>query len=109
MTPTFRIEPSCKLLAVQPVMLFAALAVYAAFAQQALRVVRLTAGTNGTHTTKSRHYSGLALDFGYDHVPQHVRPKITETVRESLGGLAWDIVDHGTHIHIEYDPKDSVG
>lgn len=109
MPPTFRIEPSCKLLAVQPVMLFAALAVYAAFAQQSLRVVRLTAGTNGTHSTKSRHYSGLALDFGYAHVPPHLRPEITKIVRESLPGSAWDIVDHGTHIHIEYDPKESVG
>jgi len=66
--------------------------------------------SDGVHSWGSKHYEANqadgeaeAIDFrvwGFDTAE---RAAVAEEVRERLGG-AFDVVDEGTHIHIEHDP-----
>lgn len=60
--------------------------------------VFLTAIRDGNHMDGSFHYVGLAFDFR----------KISEVGKSDLYkvlGQHFDIVEHSTHFHVEYDPK----
>lgn len=57
----------------------------------------ITSIREGNHGPGSFHYLGLAVDFkkhGGD----------LQIVKNILGP-DWDVIEHPTHVHIEYDPK----
>ena len=78
--------------------------VAARFEQCGASYCMITSAMDGTHSEKSLHYKGLALDFRIKHLS---RPddagRITANLRRDLGDN-YDVVLEKTHIHIEYDP-----
>lgn len=62
----------------------------------------ITSGRGGKHSYASIHYMGLAVDirtWGLDNI--HA---LVQAMRDVLGS-DYDVIDEGTHIHIEYQPK----
>ena len=64
-------------------------------------IVIVTSILNGAHMRNSLHYTGAAVDFVIDLAIERV-PWVTE-LRDRLG-VAYDVLDEGDHIHIEYQP-----
>lgn len=79
----------------------------------------LTSGNDGTHSATSRHYSGNALDYRTRIIKdQSVQEHLRDDVFFELNGFKYadrfspdnapykqfDVVLHGTHLHVEYDP-----
>lgn len=64
----------------------------------------ITSGKEGQHKVGSAHYYGRALDFRTRHCSSYHIPLIAEKIRSSLG-VHFDVVEHSTHIHVEWDPK----
>lgn len=62
----------------------------------------ITSGTDGKHSNGSKHYVGLAVDIRTRTMknPDAMFKKIQRVL-----SAGFDIVLEGTHIHIEYDPK----
>jgi hypothetical protein len=59
--------------------------------------VVVTCGPNGSHSRASLHYVGSAVDI--------VPLGISVATARRLVGDTYDIVDEGTHWHIEWQPK----
>ena len=66
--------------------------------------VVITSGCEGTHSTKSLHYQGKALDFRTRHLTDGERVEIMDRMKADLGE-DYDILYEGDHFHCEYDPK----
>lgn len=64
----------------------------------------ITSCTDGKHKQGSKHYVGNAVDFRVRDLPIVLKSVIVTDLKESLGAQ-FDVIDEGTHIHIEYDPK----
>lgn len=61
----------------------------------------VTAILNGKHMKNSLHYTGAAVDFT---IPIGIRRSVfVDELIERLGD-AYDVIDEGTHIHVEYQP-----
>jgi hypothetical protein len=58
----------------------------------------ITSKRDGNHSAGSLHYNGNAFDFRKDGV------RLTDLKR--VAGRNFDVVEHATHFHIEYDPKE---
>lgn len=58
----------------------------------------VTALRDGNHSFGSLHYDGLAFDI-------RKAEKITLELMRGACGPGFDIVDEGTHYHVEFDPK----
>lgn len=63
--------------------------------------VVVTAILNGPHMKNSLHYTGAAVDFTLAQVVD--REMFVAELRSRLGET-YDVIDEGTHIHIEYQP-----
>ena len=79
------------------------LAVRVAYAKHGKEVV-ITSGIDGTHSVKSLHYKGRALDFRTRHLTDGERVEVMADLRAALGD-DYDVVFEGDHFHIEYDPR----
>lgn len=66
--------------------------------------VVITSGVDGTHSLRSKHYVGRALDFRTRHLSDSERVIVLDVMRQELGA-DYDCLDEGDHLHIEYDPK----
>lgn len=91
-----------------PQMLVAMQVVEEAFKDYGLDCI-VTSGNDKTHSKKSLHYSGRALDFRTKHAGGLQRA-ILEKVKNRLTHLGFDVLleDLGKdneHLHVEYDPK----
>ena len=64
----------------------------------------ITAGCDGKHKNKSRHYSGDALDFRTRNINKQYINVIVDKIKKALGA-EFNVVLHKTHLHVEYDPK----
>jgi hypothetical protein len=62
----------------------------------------ITSGTDGVHSAGSLHYYGYALDFRTRYFDQETKQKLTDTLRKMLGS-DYDVIEHSTHIHVEYE------
>lgn len=58
----------------------------------------VTAKRDGNHMAGSLHYSGDAFDF---RKMGRTKPEIVRAC-----GEGFDVVQHSTHFHVEYDPKE---
>lgn len=58
----------------------------------------VTAIRDGNHTFGSFHYIGQAFDF-------RKHPLITLSAIKNVLGKDFDVIEHSTHYHVEYDPK----
>ena len=69
-------------------------------------ILRVSAICNGRHMRNSLHYTGAAVDLVVDI--GSVREAFMTELRYRLGP-AYDAIDEGTHIHIEYQPHSAAG
>jgi hypothetical protein len=66
----------------------------------------LTAGADGKHMKGSRHYKQSAIDVDWEpwgKPPENIE-EVASAVRTALG-RDYDVVEHETHLHVEWDPK----
>ena len=64
----------------------------------------VTSAIDGTHSRKSKHYSGQAIDLRTRNVDtEHHRP-LTAALQAAVGE-DFDVVLERDHIHLEWDPK----
>ncbi len=63
----------------------------------------VTSGLDGVHSAGSLHYYGRAVDFRTRYFDELHKRKVAKLLREALGG-SYDVIEHSTHIHVEYDP-----
>ena len=61
----------------------------------------VTCGTDGTHSAGSMHYYGYALDLRTRYFDGPEQRAVHGDLRARMG-LAYDVVMHSTHIHVEY-------
>ncbi len=66
--------------------------------------VTVTCGMDGEHSAGSLHYYGLALDFRTRDFTTEEKVKAANELEDSLGS-DFDVIVHGSHIHVEYDPE----
>lgn len=62
----------------------------------------VTSGTDGEHSAGSLHYYGYALDFRTRYFTEEEVKKVSVELRKLLGS-DYHVVEHSTHIHVEYD------
>jgi len=58
----------------------------------------VTAIRDGNHMAGSLHYDGQAFDF--------LKMGRTKNEIKRAAGAGFDVVQHSTHFHVEYDPKE---
>ncbi len=63
----------------------------------------ITSGDDGSHSAKSLHWLGCAVDLRTRHLPDTVITRIVTLLKLALSD-AYDVVLESTHIHIEWDP-----
>jgi hypothetical protein len=64
----------------------------------------ITSGMDGKHMQNSKHYVGRAFDFRTKHLKEVEVDSIVAGIKMRLGP-DFDVIDEGTHIHVEWDPK----
>ena len=63
----------------------------------------ITSTYEGDHSPSSLHYANLAIDI---RTKTFRGEEITAGVlKDILGDRNFDVIEEGTHIHIEWDPK----
>lgn len=68
-----------------------------------LEGVTVTCGMDGEHSAGSLHYYGLALDFRTHYFSVEETVQAAVQLEDSLGS-DYDVIVHGSHIHVEFDP-----
>lgn len=71
----------------------------------ARRDVVITSAREGEHSKNSLHYKGRALDIRVNDLDANTRALYLRAIKNALDDAKWDVVDEGTHIHIEFDPR----
>lgn len=64
----------------------------------------VTYTTNGLHKPDSFHYSGNAVDLRTRDLSKFDAALVTKLLIQALG-KRFDVINEGSHIHIEFDPK----
>ena len=64
----------------------------------------VTAALDGTHSTRSRHYDGLALDLRTNHMKADHKVELAMNLTTALGP-EFDVILETDHLHVEWDPK----
>ena len=77
--------------------------IYREVAQQTCTI---TSGSDGVHGPNSLHYQGKALDFRTRTLTASQKQAVFLSLTAALG-TQFDVVLEDTHIHIEFDPKES--
>ena len=65
----------------------------------------ITSTFEGNHSPSSLHYAHLAIDCRLLKFNQGQNKSLVRKLKKELG-KDYDIILEGTHIHIEYDPKE---
>ena len=98
-----RVKDGVSLYGLQPEMLWAIDRVKECYEQLGEHCT-ITSARGDRHSSKSRHYSGLAVDFRNRNLDSNQKAEIDGLMREALG-IQYDVIPEPTHIHVEYDPK----
>lgn len=111
-----KVKPGVQIKSMHPMLLEAILAAHEVYIDAGQRFT-ITSLTDGKHSPSSLHYSGKAADFrtrdllGFSakEIGDLIRAKLWDFSR-SLGYKisAYDVVVEKDHIHVEYDPKESL-
>ena len=62
----------------------------------------ITSITDGTHSAKSRHYIGLAVDFRTRYFDESTKKAVFDELKADLGS-EYVVVWHSTHIHCQFN------
>ena len=100
-----KIKPGATLLGLVPQMVVALLAIQDEYAKRGTEVV-ITSGNDGSHSEKSKHYAGMALDVRTRTLPdpEISGPLIAKILTDNLGRDFY-VLFEGDHIHVQYAPK----
>jgi RHS repeat-associated protein len=75
-----------------------------AFQKVAGRDAIITFATKGEHSPGSLHYVGQAIDLRTRDLSTEQKVEVAELLQEAVGS-DFDVVTEGSHIHVEYQPK----
>lgn len=64
----------------------------------------VTSLLDGVHSKNSLHYTGNAFDLRVWIYTVKQKGEVLRRLKDELGS-AYDCIDEGDHLHIEYDPK----
>lgn len=64
----------------------------------------ITEYMGGGHSPRSRHYAGYALDMRSRIFGEPEKVVVVRKLKAELG-KDYDVINHPTHFHVEYDPK----
>jgi len=98
-----------RIVGIRPELVFAAAIVESVFLEWGVppNECVVTSGTDSEHKASSRHYIGMALDFGTARLTDTIHV-VLEVLREQLGDdFSVLLEDEGTpneHIHVELRP-----
>lgn len=62
----------------------------------------ITSGTEGIHSPTSLHYYGYALDFRNRHLTENEKALTLARLYEIFDNTNYRVINHPTHIHIEF-------
>jgi len=99
-----KFKQGVKFKGIKPEILVALPAVMTRFEDVAADYVMITSGLDGTHSAKSLHYEGLAIDLRTRHITLEKAQAVVKALKMDLGDQ-YDVVLERTHIHLEFDPK----
>lgn len=68
------------------------------------RPIVITSAREGTHSERSLHYKGQAIDLRTHDLSANQIALLVKAFRNALPA-GWDIVVEATHLHCEWDPK----
>ena len=100
------IKPGVDLQGLAPQMALAYTIACEIYREQAQQVCTITSGKEGEHGPNSLHPFGKALDFRIRTLTVVQQQTIFLALRTALGEQ-FDVVLEPTHLHVEYDPKES--
>jgi len=100
-----KIKEGVKLTALCPQMVVALIAVWEEYSKRNVELV-ITPGTDGTHSEKSKHYAGSALDFRVWNLPNYEveAPQLAKQLQDKLG-RDFLVLFEQDHFHIQYEPR----
>lgn len=98
-----RLKRGVVLTGAHPCLFEMILAARAAYGHLGKDVV-ITSGIDGTHSHKSLHYLGRALDLRTFHLTEAQRVEIMDDLKGRLGP-DYDVLFEQDHFHVEYDPR----
>ena len=96
------IKPGVSVARLKPQMNLALLIAGSIFAEQQMDMW-ITSGDDGSHSAKSLHWLGCAVDLRTRHLPVTDKTRIVMLLKRALAD-AYDVVLEPTHIHLEWDP-----
>jgi len=66
----------------------------------------ITCGLDGVHSAGSLHYYGYAIDIRCNYLKDEGQKSGAAILIRNMLPDDYDVIYEGSHIHIEYDPKD---
>ena len=99
-----QIKSGVRIYGIRPEVVLALLVAQHAYEQfgEASRFV-VTSVADGKHSQGSLHYVGCAVDL---RLPRQARGSIINALKANLGP-DFDVVLEGSHIHLEFQPKEA--
>lgn len=98
------VRPDGQVVALQPMVLWGLEVLRWIAAEVGLEELECTSGPDGSHSWTSLHYAGCAPDLRTRTMTKEQKARFLERGREELGH-DFDLVDEGSHIHMEWQPK----
>ena len=104
-----KLKPGVQVGGLQPVMMIALLAAHKAITMECSAELLITSAGDGRHSSRSKHYLGLAIDLRSKHLHPDEKEQVLAELRQALGDQ-FDVLLEGQgtpneHFHIEFDPK----
>ncbi len=99
-------KPGVRITGMRPEILLAAVAAMEAY-KAAGHDLMITACVDGKHMAGSLHYAGAAIDLRTRDVAPADVQKLIAQIKSSLGD-DFDVLLEVDHIHIEFQPKQSL-
>lgn len=101
-----QLKQGVRLNGIKPELLVALLAANGIYTEAGYQMI-VTSVTEGKHSRASKHYTGCAFDLRISHLSEGVASNVVNRLTFALGS-DFDVILESDHIHVEYDPKDSL-
>lgn len=98
-----KIKPGVKVTGMQVPMIIATI-VAESFCNKLDVDCVITSCIDGTHSVKSKHYTGNALDFRTRDMNGTQQQMFFDAVSSGLG-TDYDVILEHNHLHVEYEPR----
>jgi len=101
MPTVLKLKRGVSLRGLQPPMVIALLTAHGIWSRRGHSELTVTSATDGQHMAGSLHYVGLGIDLRYPSPSSG--PRLVSDLYDALGE-EFDVIDAGTHIHVEFQP-----